>query len=667
MSALFDPRRTMSMVAAALALLLGGADVLAQSTSFVHIGRYNHQFVGRDHLVGTIAIKDHYAVTCSYDALRVIDLDALPSGEGSSDFVSELRGHDVVSIVKLNDEYLYASVRLGGVGIVRIDPVTFAIEWLQTIAEPGVYYEALRVVDHRLWVAAHRFGIRVFDLSNPELPIFVGGLSEGFTDAFAIDVVGDTAYVADGAGGLKIVDVSDPTNMQIVAGEVVRETAIGTAEDVVVVNGNVYVAGGSAGVLYYPGGAIGQRVRYDTPTVAMSLAVAGDYLALGDVGSLELFGIQPDGTLQHLTREGGMHRFLGSTTQLTLRLWHRIAAWGDDRIISANWDAIDVYQIVSDGSIKQPDITASNQRVRFHVDGGQTVVTLQNLGTAPLQIGGVTSSASNFTVTPTGPATIPVGGAIDLTIQYTPGTAGQTLITIASDDPDEGMLPITAFGNTVYIDPGEPAAPFSLPLWIYNHDSMQFEYGTFTLADFAGKVVYFQVYGTWCPACLPVVADLQNSVVAEFEGHPQVVTAIMSQKEQAPVLEEYWDNLYLRAPMIFDLFGATAQFAYAQPPTGLPFSRGFVIGPDQIVVDTIFGANSERVIAEIRSELAKIAIPGDTNLDGTVDGADLGVLLGAWGPCPAESDCLADMNGDGAVDGSDLGMLLSHFGDIAGP
>ncbi|MFG0275025.1 MAG: FG-GAP-like repeat-containing protein [Phycisphaerales bacterium] len=49
--------------------------------------------------------------------------------------------------------------------------------------------------------------------------------------------------------------------------------------------------------------------------------------------------------------------------------------------------------------------------------------------------------------------------------------------------------------------------------------------------------------------------------------------------------------------------------------------------------------------------------PADLNGDGVVDGADLGLLLGAWGtPGPA-----ADLNEDGTVDGADLGLLLGAW------
>ena len=51
---------------------------------------------------------------------------------------------------------------------------------------------------------------------------------------------------------------------------------------------------------------------------------------------------------------------------------------------------------------------------------------------------------------------------------------------------------------------------------------------------------------------------------------------------------------------------------------------------------------------------------GDLNNDLVVNGLDLGILLGAWGPCGAP--CPADLNGDGAVNGQDLGILLGAWG-----
>jgi hypothetical protein len=46
-----------------------------------------------------------------------------------------------------------------------------------------------------------------------------------------------------------------------------------------------------------------------------------------------------------------------------------------------------------------------------------------------------------------------------------------------------------------------------------------------------------------------------------------------------------------------------------------------------------------------------------------VNGADLGVLLGAWGPVSAGA--AVDLNSDGVVNGADLGILLGAWGPCA--
>jgi hypothetical protein len=51
-------------------------------------------------------------------------------------------------------------------------------------------------------------------------------------------------------------------------------------------------------------------------------------------------------------------------------------------------------------------------------------------------------------------------------------------------------------------------------------------------------------------------------------------------------------------------------------------------------------------------------LAADINCDGTIDGADLGMLLAAWGT-PA-----GDCNHDGTTDGGDLGILLVDWPTI---
>lgn len=71
-----------------------------------------------------------------------------------------------------------------------------------------------------------------------------------------------------------------------------------------------------------------------------------------------------------------------------------------------------------------------------------------------------------------------------------------------------------------------------------------------------------------------------------------------------------------------------------------------------IALSTGIDANANGIPDECESPLL-----GDLNGDGAVDGADLGLLLGAWGG----SDPEADLNDDGSVDGADLGLLLGAW------
>lgn len=54
-------------------------------------------------------------------------------------------------------------------------------------------------------------------------------------------------------------------------------------------------------------------------------------------------------------------------------------------------------------------------------------------------------------------------------------------------------------------------------------------------------------------------------------------------------------------------------------------------------------------------------VTGDLVGDGAVTGADLGLLLAAWGACAECVGCPADLDGDCEVGGADLGLLLGAW------
>ena len=74
-------------------------------------------------------------------------------------------------------------------------------------------------------------------------------------------------------------------------------------------------------------------------------------------------------------------------------------------------------------------------------------------------------------------------------------------------------------------------------------------------------------------------------------------------------------------------------------------------------------AGAGRRLRAVTYEGAICSSPGDINLDGIVDAADLAIVLGNWGPCPDPPDpCIADLNGDGIVGPADLAIVLGNWG-----
>ena len=82
-------------------------------------------------------------------------------------------------------------------------------------------------------------------------------------------------------------------------------------------------------------------------------------------------------------------------------------------------------------------------------------------------------------------------------------------------------------------------------------------------------------------------------------------------------------------------------------------------GSGAVVASLAFGAS---LVASAPAQADCCACLGDIDKNGFVDGADLGLLLGAWdGPGNPVNEFCEDVNFDGIVDGADLGLLLGAW------
>jgi hypothetical protein len=101
----------------------------------------------------------------------------------------------------------------------------------------------------------------------------------------------------------------------------------------------------------------------------------------------------------------------------------------------------------------------------------------------------------------------------------------------------------------------------------------------------------------------------------------------------------------------------------APPPlVAQPFDLPTVLPPGgtaHLLVSGTFsdGTSTTTASANLLAPGTLVPVYGDLNGDGLVNGADIGILLGAWGTAGG----VADLNGDGIVNGADLGILLGAW------
>jgi hypothetical protein len=119
---------------------------------------------------------------------------------------------------------------------------TFAPAALASINIPG-YANNVDVSGSYAYVAAGATGLQVVDVSNPRAPVIVGSANTP-GNANDVRVVGNLAYVADGSAGLQIIDISTPAAPAIVG----SVDTPGEAQDVIIAGGRAYVADGATGL-----------------------------------------------------------------------------------------------------------------------------------------------------------------------------------------------------------------------------------------------------------------------------------------------------------------------------------------------------------------------------------------------------------------------------------
>ncbi len=197
------------------------------------VGFYDVPTAGRD-----VALGGNYVyLSDGGQGIRTLDVTnpKAPREVGFNDQMGITHG------LIVRDDFAYVTDELGLKIVSIADPLTPEIRgFLGT----GGIATAVDVDGVYAYVADGAFGMRVINIADPAAPLAVGAPHDTLGEAQGIDVSSGYAYIADGPGGLHIVNVTDPANPT--TSNVVDQ--ISDAKDVVVSDNFAFVLNGGQGL-----------------------------------------------------------------------------------------------------------------------------------------------------------------------------------------------------------------------------------------------------------------------------------------------------------------------------------------------------------------------------------------------------------------------------------
>jgi hypothetical protein len=270
-------------------------------------------------------------------------------------------------------------------------------------------------------------------------------------------------------------------------------------------------------------------------------------------------------------------------------------------------------------------------------------------------------AVQDLSVAAEGPVTTRTAGSFDLRCDTVEGTVSLSGLSLDALSGGSIEIPFSVSLFTEAFRTRNPTATYpSIPLEI--------PVGSVTVTQLAFTQVGPAV-GTITPID-GVSFDVEVTVPVELS----LTATILGQAfdvSDGPVLPLPLSGVVTFAGDVATFAGSTPlQFQQSQSP-GEPL-RSFDLplpttNPDvdanvvaSLVLDEIGVSMLGQLVSAAGGQRVLPPCPPDLNGDRSVDGIDLGSLLGAWGPC--QPGCPGDFNSDGAVDGIDLGTLLGSWG-----
>lgn len=370
--------------------------------------------------------------------------------------------------VVAREEILFASCKYDGIAMLDFsspeDPTE--IGYINYPPGSGFTWEDISIQDDILAVSVNNDGVLFFNIADISDPQFLYQLSSD--NAWTTELTENILYLADGEAGIKIYDITNLDNPELLS----EIPTSDVTKDLALDGHLLYAALGSGGVdLYDVSNPESPELLadYNTNGLANRIDLFDGKLAVSDWIDVKI--LEWTGTDLELMG----YKNTGSRSMAINTL--------DNYIFSAEWSNLVVFEF---GEITGSDLDLDQYEINFPlVEIGESdtlYLEMMNNGNSVLAFSSAYFNWGEFSTT-TEFINLDPGETQLIDVIYTAGAvnaSGQFILL--TNDPDESMVNCVINGNINGIDVGEPAPDFELPI-VANGS------GTFHLSDYLDKVV----------------------------------------------------------------------------------------------------------------------------------------------------------------------------------
>ena len=349
-------------------------------------------------------------------------------------------------------------------------------------AKPGRSFEGIAASAGKVYVAMHSAGVLV--LERTPAGLVERGTATGLVDARGVEVVGARAYVADGAGGLAVIDVADPDRPRLVS----RAPLPGSAASVAVRGWFAYVAAGSAGL------AVADISDPARPRLAASAAAPGNALQVSLFENFAFLADWNDARVYDVSRPA-RPRLIAVERVPTDSPFSRvlgIAARGRT-VFLGEWTGMYSYELHPER--KAPHLTVKQRSVEFgRVRPPQTDsvdLEVKNEGSAPLIVSSIEVRGSPAFAAEPRNLRLQPGQEATVQIAFKPRSEGlaQGALVLRTDDPSVAdAFEVPLLGNAAGLSVGQRAPELIVDL----PDGRRWK-----LSEHAGQTVLLAYFATF--------------------------------------------------------------------------------------------------------------------------------------------------------------------------